>query len=110
MPVSKSDITPSFIAALELVIEETEFSLCREASTANGCISRETVIIGDDRPEVGDFHRDRSIKSADLDVRKIVCTPDHANGYAWALTIALPLCITHDFGIGTFPSAVSQCS
>jgi hypothetical protein len=70
MPVSEPDITPSFITALKLVVEETKFSLCWEASATNSCISGETVIIGNDRPEVGDFHRDWSMKSTDLGVRR----------------------------------------
>ena len=70
VPVSKTDIPSSAVATLEFVVEETKLSLCWETSAANLCISRETVIIGDDRPEAGDFHRDRSIKSADLVRRK----------------------------------------
>jgi len=70
MPVSEPDIPSTFISTLELVVEETEFGLCWQASTPNDCIIGETVIIGHDRPEMGDFHRNRSIKSADLDVRR----------------------------------------
>jgi hypothetical protein len=70
MPVTEPDIPSSFIAALEFIVEETEFSLRREASTANECVSGETVIIGDDGPKVGDFYRDWSIKSTDLGVRR----------------------------------------
>ena len=73
MPVTEPNVPSSFIATLKLVVEETEFGFRREAPTANDCIIGQTVVIGHDRPEVRDFHRNRSIKSADLGV----CRQEH---------------------------------
>jgi len=70
VPVPEPDITSSFITALELVVEETEFGFCWEAPTANDCIIGEIVIIDHDRPEIGDFQRNRSMKRADLGVHR----------------------------------------
>ena len=70
MPIAEPDVPSSFITTLELVEEETELGFGWEASTANDRIIGETVVIGHDRPEVRDFHRNRSIKSADLGVRR----------------------------------------
>lgn len=70
VPVSETDVPSAFVAALEFVVEETEFGLGREASAAHERVRRETVVIGDDGPEVGDFHRDRSVERADLVRRK----------------------------------------
>jgi hypothetical protein len=70
MPVTEPNVPSTFITTLKLVVEETEFGFGWEASTANDCIIGETVVIGHDRPEVRDFHRNRSIESADLGVRR----------------------------------------
>lgn len=70
MPVTEPDIPSSFITTLKLVVEETEFGFGWEAPTADDCIIGETVVIGHDRPEVRDFHRNRLIKSANLGVRR----------------------------------------
>lgn len=67
MPVSEPDVPSSFITTLKLVVEKTKFGFGWEASTANDCIIGETVVIAHHRPEVRDFHRNRSIKSADLE-------------------------------------------
>jgi len=66
MPVTEPDIPSSFIITLKLVVEEAEFGFRWEASAANDCIIGETDVIGHNRPEVRDFYRNRSIKSADL--------------------------------------------
>ena len=70
MPVTEPDIPSSFIITLKRVVEEAEFGFGWEASAANDCVIGETNVIGHNRPEVRDFHRNRSIKSADLSVRR----------------------------------------
>lgn len=111
VPVSETDIPSSFVATLEFVVEEAEFGLGREASAAHERVRRETVVIGDDRPEVGDFHRDRSVESADLVRRERQARPqpmDTSSGRL--LTMTSPLWVTHDLGTGTFPSDAFQYS
>jgi hypothetical protein len=68
MPVTKPDVSSSFIAALEFIEKEPEFGLGRKASATNDRISGKTVVVGNDGPVVGNLHRNRSIKSADLDI------------------------------------------
>lgn|SRR6266850_1480206 len=70
MPITKPDVSSSFIAALEFIVKESEFGLGRKASATNDRISGETVVIGDDGPAVGYLHRNRSIKSADLGIHR----------------------------------------
>ena len=113
VPVTKPRVAPSFITALEVVIEESEFSLRWESSAASGRIRIKTVEISDDRPAVAYLHRDWSKKRANLGVRR---TSQHSRTTAishWPgqlLTITRPFWSTHDCGIDTFPSAAFQYS
>ena len=66
MPVAVPDVASAFVATLEHVVEESEFGLRGQATTTNGSIGRKAVVISNDRPEVGDLHRNWPIESADL--------------------------------------------
>ena len=74
MPVAEPDVSSTFIAALKLVVEEAEFRLCGQATATNGSVSRETIVVSNDRPEVGNLDRNRPIESADL--RNCMCMSD----------------------------------
>lgn len=69
MPIAKPDIPSFFITALKFVIEEPELSLCWQATSSSDRVHGETIVIGNDGPEVGDLHRNWPEKSADLGPR-----------------------------------------
>ena len=66
MPVAEPNVSSTFIAALKLVVKEAELGLRRQATTTNGSVSGETVVVSNDWPEVGDLNRNWPIESADL--------------------------------------------
>jgi hypothetical protein len=52
MPVTEPNDRPFLVRNLELVEEDSEFSLQWQAATMNCRVRRETIVIGHDRPEV----------------------------------------------------------
>jgi hypothetical protein len=66
VPVAEPDVSSTCVAALKLVIEEAEFGLRGQATAANDRVCGETIVVSNDRPEVGDLYRNRSVESADL--------------------------------------------
>lgn len=66
MPVAEPDVSSTFVAALKLVVEEAEFGLSGQATATNDSVSGETVVVSDDRPEVGDLYRNGPMESEDL--------------------------------------------
>ena len=91
MPVAEPDVSSTFIAALKLVVEEAEFGLRGQATTTNGSVSGKTVVVSNDRPEVGDLNRNRPMESTDL--RKCVeCKPID---FAKAKKLRAENCLAH---------------
>jgi hypothetical protein len=67
MPVTEPNVPPFLVRNLELVEEDSEFSLRWQAATMNGRVRRETIVISHDRPKVRYPHRNWPINGADLD-------------------------------------------
>jgi hypothetical protein len=109
MPVTEPNVPSFLITNLELVEEKPEFRFCWQAPTTIGRICREAVVIRNNGPEASYLHRHRPIEGADLDSGG-KCQPRQFKGFGRMRTITVPLSITHDFGIGTFPSAAAQNS
>ena len=70
MPVAEPDVSSTFVAALKHVVKESEFGFRGQATTTNGSVCRKTIVVSNDRPEVGDLQRNWPIDSADLRNRK----------------------------------------
>ena len=67
VPVAETDVRTALIARVELVEEQAELGLCREAAAFDLGVRREVVAGGDDRPVVRDLHRDGAVQGAYLD-------------------------------------------
>lgn len=116
MPVAEPDVSSAFVAALKLVVEEAEFGLRGQATATNGSISGETIVVSNDRPEVGDLYRNWPVESADLSYAIAYSVSHLTFGKAIEImgeelpTIILPPSMTQVLGNDTFPSPSFQNS
>lgn len=66
VPVTETDICTPFVAAVELVIEETKFRLRGNAPAPDLSVDGQVIAGGNERPVVGDLDGNRPVQSANL--------------------------------------------